>query len=161
DDADVCDSDPGYDIDVTVEADLAALTALWLGDLGWPEAIRSQTVTLHGAPSLRRAFPAWLKLSMFAAVPRVSAALLAASPGRLGGARRAPACLGGSRRGCGGGRPGRVGASPTGRSRPAASRPRPGPCGRRGRAGRERARRSGRWCAAVRSRRTGARWCAR
>ena len=72
DDADVCDADPGHDIDVVLEADLRSLTALWMGELGWPQALRSQAVTLHGAGPLRRAFPTWLRLSMFANVRRVA-----------------------------------------------------------------------------------------
>ncbi|MEE3920058.1 helix-turn-helix domain-containing protein [Micromonospora sp. BRA006-A] len=34
--ADVCDSDPGHDVTVTVTADLRALVQVWMGDLGGP-----------------------------------------------------------------------------------------------------------------------------
>ncbi|HEX9766870.1 MAG TPA: helix-turn-helix domain-containing protein [Nitriliruptorales bacterium] len=73
DEADVCDVDPGYDVDVTVNADLRALTAVWMGDLGWPDVLRDGRVSIDGSETLRRAFPTWLKLSMFAGVPRVAA----------------------------------------------------------------------------------------
>jgi DNA-binding HxlR family transcriptional regulator len=71
-DADVCDTDPGHEIDLAVDADLRALTAVWMGDVGWTDAQRAGTVTIHGPAPLRRAFPTWLKLSMFADVARVS-----------------------------------------------------------------------------------------
>lgn len=72
DEADVCDADPGHDVDVIVTADLRALTALWMGERTWPDVLRAGTVKLQGIQSLRRAFPSWLKLSMFADVPRVA-----------------------------------------------------------------------------------------
>lgn len=70
--ADVCQSDPGHHVDVTVTADLRALTAVWMGDRTWTDVLREGSVALQGASALRRAFPSWLKLSMFADVPRVS-----------------------------------------------------------------------------------------
>lgn len=73
DDADVCDADPGYDVDVTVNADLRALTAVWMGNRQWPDVLGEGSVSIHGSETLRRAFPTWLKLSMFADVPRVTA----------------------------------------------------------------------------------------
>ncbi len=73
DEADVCDADPGYDVDVTVNADLRALTAVWMGNRQWPDVLGEGSVSIHGSETLRRAFPTWLKLSMFADVPRVTA----------------------------------------------------------------------------------------
>jgi DNA-binding HxlR family transcriptional regulator len=69
---DVCDFDPGYDVDVTVNADLRALTAVWMGDREWADVLRDGSVSIQGSETLRRAFPTWLKLSMFAGVPRVA-----------------------------------------------------------------------------------------
>ena len=68
--ADVCDEDPGHPVAVTVTASLRRMTEVWLGDLTWPEALRSGAVEVHGPEPLRRAFPGWLTLSVFAAVPR-------------------------------------------------------------------------------------------
>lgn len=70
--ADVCDTDPGHAIDVAVEADLRILISLWMGEVGWAQAQRSGGVEVRGAEHLRRALPTWLKLSMFAGVPRIS-----------------------------------------------------------------------------------------
>jgi len=73
DEADICDADPGYDVDVTVEADLRAFAAVWMGDRTWPQVLRNGDISIDGSAALRRAFPTWLKLSMFAGVPRVGA----------------------------------------------------------------------------------------
>jgi len=70
DDADVCDVDPGYPVAVTLTARLRDMTAIWRGDLGWSDALRSGAVQVHGPEALRRALPGWFTLSEFAGVPR-------------------------------------------------------------------------------------------
>lgn len=75
DDADVCDADPGHDVDVTVSGSLRALTRVWQGDISWSEALASGAVELEGPEALRRAVPGWFALSVFAAVPRVAVPL--------------------------------------------------------------------------------------
>lgn len=70
DDVDVCDTDPGHDVDVAVRADLRTMTELWQGDITWSDALRSGGVTVTGPAPLRRALPQWLTLSPFASVPR-------------------------------------------------------------------------------------------
>jgi hypothetical protein len=69
--ADLCIEDPGHEVDLYVEAELAAMAAVWLGDITLPQAVRERRVLLSGPRELIRAFPTWLKLSRFAAVPRV------------------------------------------------------------------------------------------
>ena len=68
--ADVCDTDPGHPVAVTVTASLRRMTQIWRGDLSWPQAVRLGAIQLSGPQPLRRALPHWLKLSTFAAVPR-------------------------------------------------------------------------------------------
>jgi len=68
--ADVCDFDPGHEVDITVTGTLRALTRVWRGDLRWGDAIRSRDLEVEGRQALRRAFPAWFALSAFAVVPR-------------------------------------------------------------------------------------------
>jgi DNA-binding HxlR family transcriptional regulator len=75
---DVCLSDPGYEVEVYVDADLASMASVWLGDLPFAEAVREKKIRLTGSSALIRQFPAWLLLSHFAAVPRLPAAFPAA-----------------------------------------------------------------------------------
>ncbi|GAA4589393.1 DNA-binding HxlR family transcriptional regulator [Actinoplanes octamycinicus] len=70
DEADVCDADPGHEVDVLVTADLRCLTDVWRGARSWESALRSGEVRLDGREALRRAVPAWFQLMSFAAVPR-------------------------------------------------------------------------------------------
>jgi len=67
---DVCLKDPGFDVELFVQADLAALTKVWMGDLPLTDALRSGAVELDGKPQLVRMFSSWLGLSIFASVPR-------------------------------------------------------------------------------------------
>lgn len=68
---DLCLHDPGYGVDLTVEADLRVFTEVWLGDVPLAEAL-GKGVELTGPTHLRRAFPGWLELSLFAEVERGS-----------------------------------------------------------------------------------------
>jgi hypothetical protein len=67
---DVCIDDPGFEVDLYVEADLAAMAKVWLGDVPFETALRSGKVRLAGPRQLVKAFPSWLMLSHFAEVPR-------------------------------------------------------------------------------------------
>jgi DNA-binding HxlR family transcriptional regulator len=67
---DVCTDDPGFEIDIQVNADLAAMAGVWLGDIAFETAVREGTVRLLGPRALTIAFPTWLMLSHFAKVPR-------------------------------------------------------------------------------------------
>ena len=66
----LCIEDPGIETDVVVDADVATLTAVWLGDIAYEEALRSKGVQLMGPRPLVRGFPTWLMLSQYAAVAR-------------------------------------------------------------------------------------------
>ena len=68
--ADLCIEDPGFEVDLYVDADLTAVAKVWLGDITFESALRSGKVHLIGSRELARAFPSWLMLSHFAAVPR-------------------------------------------------------------------------------------------
>lgn len=67
---DVCDHDPGFGVDVALEAPIREFVRLWRGDLGWSEALRGGAVDLHGPEPLRRQVPSWFGLSHFSDVPR-------------------------------------------------------------------------------------------
>jgi DNA-binding HxlR family transcriptional regulator len=68
--SDLCIEDPGFEVDLHVDADLAAMARVWLGDCTFEEALASEKVQVTGSRALARAFPSWLMLSHFAKVPR-------------------------------------------------------------------------------------------
>ncbi len=70
DDVQLCIEDPGFDVQLQVEADLAAMASVWLGDISFDTALRSKAVRVLGPRRLAKAFPTWLMLSRFAGVPR-------------------------------------------------------------------------------------------
>lgn len=59
DEVDVCDVDPGFEVSVTVTAGLRALTEIWRGERGWPDALRNGAVAVDGPVVLRRSLPDW------------------------------------------------------------------------------------------------------
>jgi DNA-binding HxlR family transcriptional regulator len=67
---DLCFTDPGFEVDLYVDADLAAFSHVWLGDVPMRQAIREGAVKLSGERQAARDFPNWLLLSTLAAVPR-------------------------------------------------------------------------------------------
>jgi hypothetical protein len=78
--ADLCLSDPGFGVDVTVRSDPKTLTAVWVGDLGLAAALSNHTIELEGRRDLVRSFPKWFGLHpLFARVdhppsrPRITA----------------------------------------------------------------------------------------
>lgn len=56
---DLCLTDPGREVDVTVEADLGTLTRMWMGDANMPEAMADGRVVVRGPSHLTRRFPRW------------------------------------------------------------------------------------------------------
>ena len=74
---DLCVEDPGFEVDLYVDADLSAMTKIYLGDVSFASASRVGDVRLSGPRELARAFPSWLLLSHFAKVPRPQRELLA------------------------------------------------------------------------------------
>ena len=72
---DVCVLEPGFEVDVYVDADLAALSRVWLGEIPIRQAIRDGAIDLNGERQAVRDFPSWLLLSTLAAVPRPADAI--------------------------------------------------------------------------------------
>lgn len=77
---DVCVKDPGFEVEIYLDADLAAMTKVYLGDLAFAEAVRARKIRMSGMPGLIRQFPSWLLHSPYAKVQR---------PGSPGQAARA------------------------------------------------------------------------
>ena len=69
-DVDLCIIEPGYEVDLFVNADLAAFARVWLGEIPIRSAIRNGAVSLSGERQAVRDFPSWLLLSTLAEVPR-------------------------------------------------------------------------------------------
>lgn len=69
---DLCLKDPGYDPELYVTTDVETFTKIWLGDIALDRALRADTLTVSGPSRLRRQFPNWLGLSLFAGVRRES-----------------------------------------------------------------------------------------
>ena len=68
--ADVCLKHPGFDVDLALDADAAAMARVWTGAMTWEQAVRSGGLRLTGPRELVREFPTWLLLSHFAHVER-------------------------------------------------------------------------------------------
>ena len=66
--ADLCVTDPGYEVDLFLFADLRTMTAIWIGDLTLEAALASGALEAHGPAELRRRLNGWLGLSAFAPV---------------------------------------------------------------------------------------------
>jgi hypothetical protein len=69
--SEVCRKDPGYDVDLVVEAESMALAEWHLGRLDWDEAVRSGRIRVDGPRRLGRMLPNWNRRSAFAGVPPV------------------------------------------------------------------------------------------
>jgi hypothetical protein len=62
---DLCLQDPGFEVDLTVSADLLTMTRIWPGDLAIADALRTHTLRLVGSTALRLSFHDWIGLSPF------------------------------------------------------------------------------------------------
>lgn len=71
-DVSICLTDPGFDLDLLVTADLSAFFQIWLGRLTFAEAQQANLVEVDGIPTLAKALPNWLAYSL--ASPAVRAA---------------------------------------------------------------------------------------
>jgi len=67
---DLCYRNPGFEVDLFVEASLRALTQIWLGHILIDQAIRDGRLRLDGSRSDVAAFRSWFALSMFAPAGR-------------------------------------------------------------------------------------------
>jgi hypothetical protein len=56
---DLCLKDPGMSVDVQIDADLRALTQVWMGDARFEEAMKQKQIELTGPRNLTRTIPRW------------------------------------------------------------------------------------------------------
>ncbi|CAN5499089.1 winged helix-turn-helix transcriptional regulator [soil metagenome] len=71
-DASVCLQDPGFDADLIVNADLAAIHEVWFGRRSLAEAVAARTVCFDGPRALQRGFGRWFALSPLAGAVRAA-----------------------------------------------------------------------------------------
>jgi DNA-binding HxlR family transcriptional regulator len=69
---DLCVHDPGYEIDLYVDAGLKALTDVWMGRRSVEDARRAHDVVLDGQTTYLQSFPKWFLLSPFASYAKSS-----------------------------------------------------------------------------------------
>jgi DNA-binding HxlR family transcriptional regulator len=62
-DVTLCLTDPGYEVDVFVTADLAAFYKVWWGRITFAQAVRDRGVTIAGEKERVREFPDWFRWS--------------------------------------------------------------------------------------------------
>lgn len=58
-DVDLCLVEPQRPVDCVVEAELRALTQIWMGDIAFADALADQRVVLNGPRDVVRRFPGW------------------------------------------------------------------------------------------------------
>lgn len=66
-DVDLCSIDPGFDVDLFVSADLAAMTKAYMGHSTFAAEAGAGTITFTGDARLRSNLTKWLRQSSFAA----------------------------------------------------------------------------------------------
>jgi len=67
---DLCNFDPGHELDLLVKSSLRAMTAVWMGLTTIKNETESGQIKIEGDPHLARSMQQWLGLSAFAPVPR-------------------------------------------------------------------------------------------
>lgn len=65
-DVDLCLFDPGFEVDVAIDADVEALARVCLGHLGLLQAVKAGQIELSGPSHRRRALCGWLGVTRFA-----------------------------------------------------------------------------------------------
>jgi hypothetical protein len=56
---DLCKVDPERPVDVVIDADLRALSRIWMGDLDFADAVQRGEIVLRGPRSLTKRIPDW------------------------------------------------------------------------------------------------------
>jgi DNA-binding HxlR family transcriptional regulator len=67
---DLCNFDPGHELDLLVTSSLRSMTAIWMGLSTVKRELEGGRLEIDGDAALARSMPQWLGLSAFAHVPR-------------------------------------------------------------------------------------------
>ena len=70
---DLCNFDPGHDLDLVVKCSLRSMTAIWMGMTTIREETGKGKLQIDGDPKLARSMQEWLGLSAFAREPKRAA----------------------------------------------------------------------------------------
>ena len=62
-DVDLCLQNPGFEVDLTVDAEMPTLARLWRGDVTAGQAVASGKIRLNGSAILSRSFGRWIGVS--------------------------------------------------------------------------------------------------
>lgn len=79
-DASVCYTDPGFDVDAVMRADLATLYEVWEGEIELLDAVRAGDVELTGSRWVVSGLPRWLLYSPVAPIVRATRAEATPAP---------------------------------------------------------------------------------
>jgi DNA-binding HxlR family transcriptional regulator len=71
-DASVCYTDPGYEVDAVMRSDLATLYRMWEGEIDLLDAVKAGTIELNGPRRVVAGLPRWLRLSPIAPIVRAA-----------------------------------------------------------------------------------------
>jgi len=63
---DLCLNDPGFEVDLFIEAELRAFTSYWLGHTGLDHERDADRIRFTGSPALERSFGRWLRRGPYA-----------------------------------------------------------------------------------------------
>ncbi len=66
---DICYVDPGFEVDLFVEAELRALTSAWMGHTSFGHELDREAIVLIGNAAMARSLTRWLVASSFATPP--------------------------------------------------------------------------------------------
>jgi hypothetical protein len=67
---DLCLFDPGYEVSLSIDADVEALARVCLGHVDLLQVMRDGGVEVHGAPRYRSALASWLGVTRFASLAK-------------------------------------------------------------------------------------------
>jgi DNA-binding HxlR family transcriptional regulator len=72
DTVELCASDPGFDVDLYIETEVAVMTGIYLGRKAFAREIDSECFFMSGDQRLAKTIQRWLKLSVYADVEGIS-----------------------------------------------------------------------------------------
>ena len=67
-DVDVCNDDPGYEVDLAIDTDLVTMTKVWMGDINVDHAMSTGELLAYGPFKYVSTMSKWLGQSLFADV---------------------------------------------------------------------------------------------